>query len=270
MQSATMPDTQAAAGRGEGITRLQRSCGIPLYYQIFAFLRDNIIAGIIPTDTILPTEEELSDRFDVGRVTARRAVQELVGIGLVERRPRVGTRVIYNPVATQGQEGKDASNMLVTLDGETVRMIDYAIVEAAPNIASIMQLEPGQKIVRARRMRVFEGEPVALIDSILPERFAVHVPRDKLLRSHLHDLLSKAGLSCLRFEQSISSVAATPDLASMLKVDPRSPILCVERLIRSKDEGPVALTTTQFRADRVRLEFDSDGDFGRIAPKLVR
>lgn len=254
----------------KSVTSLQRSCGIPLYYQIFALLRDNIIAGIIPTGTILPTEEELSARYDVGRVTARRAVQELVGIGLVERRPRIGTRVIYDPVAAQGEDGKDASNMLVTLDRETVRMIDYAIIDPSPKIASTMQLEPGQKIVRARRMRVFGGEPVALVDSILPQRFAVHVSRDKLLRSHLHVLLNKAGLSDLRFEQSISSVAATPDLASMLKVDARSPILCVERLIRSTDTRPVALTITHFRADRVRLEFDSNGDFGSIAPKLVR
>ena len=43
----------------------------------------------------MPTEQRLCEQHEVSRITARRALEELAQHGLVERRRRIGTRVVY-------------------------------------------------------------------------------------------------------------------------------------------------------------------------------
>jgi len=52
-----------------------------------------IVAGEIAAGTVLPTENELSMRYHVSRTALREAMKVLTAKGLMESRPRVGTRV---------------------------------------------------------------------------------------------------------------------------------------------------------------------------------
>lgn len=52
-----------------------------------------IVAGEIATGTVLPTENDLSARYHVSRTALREAMKVLTAKGLMESRPRVGTRV---------------------------------------------------------------------------------------------------------------------------------------------------------------------------------
>lgn len=51
-----------------------------------------------PPGALIPGEEALAREFGAARATVNRALQELAGAGLVERRRRAGTRVVLNPV----------------------------------------------------------------------------------------------------------------------------------------------------------------------------
>lgn len=52
-----------------------------------------IVAGEIAVGTVLPTESELSAHYHVSRTALREAMKVLTAKGLMESRPRVGTRV---------------------------------------------------------------------------------------------------------------------------------------------------------------------------------
>lgn len=67
---------------------------------IFAELRKRITTGLWPIESNIPTEGELTVEFQCSRGTVGRAVMRLVQEGLVERKPRAGTRVVRNTVAT--------------------------------------------------------------------------------------------------------------------------------------------------------------------------
>ena len=51
----------------------------PLYQQVLDLLKSDIEQGTYPVDSQIPTELELSKMYGVGRVTVRRAIEELVG-----------------------------------------------------------------------------------------------------------------------------------------------------------------------------------------------
>ena len=56
---------------------------VPLYHQLYSVLRESILDGTIPYDAQMPTEQQLAATFDVSRITAKRAMDELAGEGPV-------------------------------------------------------------------------------------------------------------------------------------------------------------------------------------------
>lgn len=57
----------------------------PLYQTILLDLKEEILSGKLQADEQLPTEKELSDRYQVSRITSKRALNELEQAGLIYR-----------------------------------------------------------------------------------------------------------------------------------------------------------------------------------------
>jgi GntR family transcriptional regulator len=64
---------------------------LPLYHQVEENLRRDIANRLYQPDQPIPTEIALQKKYDVSRETVRRAVNNLVLAGLVEKRKGVGT-----------------------------------------------------------------------------------------------------------------------------------------------------------------------------------
>ena len=65
----------------------------PAYHQLNDRLRRLAMSGDLAPGARFPTERELAARFGVSRVTANKALSQLVVEGLLEFRPGVGTFV---------------------------------------------------------------------------------------------------------------------------------------------------------------------------------
>ena len=66
----------------------------PLYLQVVRALKDEIVSGVYPVGSQLPTEEELCERFSVSRYTVREALRRLREDNLVASRQGAGTIVV--------------------------------------------------------------------------------------------------------------------------------------------------------------------------------
>jgi GntR family transcriptional regulator len=68
---------------------VRKTNGVPLYVQVREILRGEY--SLLPPRTAIPTELELIERFGVSRITLRKAVDDLVVDGLLERHQGRGT-----------------------------------------------------------------------------------------------------------------------------------------------------------------------------------
>src|SRR5260370_9610510 len=89
------------------------------YHEIMRVIADDIASGRVKVGERLPTEEELGVIHQAGRHTIREATRGLGELGMVERRPRGGTRVISaEPVISYrwlpASSGEIATNMKAT------------------------------------------------------------------------------------------------------------------------------------------------------------
>lgn len=74
--------------------RERRSTGRRLHGAIAHRLGTDIVSGVYPPGTVLSSEVEFSEALQVSRGAFREAMQVLAAKGLVESRPKTGTRVL--------------------------------------------------------------------------------------------------------------------------------------------------------------------------------
>src|SRR5210317_1261994 len=74
---------------------LKQDSPTPLYYRLYSMLKNAILDGTIDKGAQMPTEQQLAETFEVSRITAKRAMDELAAEELVERRRGKGTHVTY-------------------------------------------------------------------------------------------------------------------------------------------------------------------------------
>ena len=67
--------------------------GIPLYLQVKQILMDGVRGGKFKPGDAIPSERELAEKFELNRLTVRRAVDELVNEGYLARKRGSGTYV---------------------------------------------------------------------------------------------------------------------------------------------------------------------------------
>jgi GntR family transcriptional regulator len=238
--------------------KVQRKAALPLYHQIYTSLRDDILSGALPFGASVPTEFEIANRFGVSRITARRAMQELSMSGLVERRRRVGTRVIHKPRRAVDTPTRTIDS-LIAFGRETVAtLIEYGLVPAPPEVAEALEIAPGHRILRALRLRSARGEPLGLIESVLPAEASTDVSAERLSQSPLLEILKASGYSIVAGQQVIAATGASLAVAAELGLEPQAPVLRVERVLRTNGGKPIARTVAHYRGDRYRLALDLD------------
>ncbi len=76
---------------------LDKQHPIPIYLQLKEMLQNQIEQGIYHSHQKLPSERDLCQYYNLSRMTARRALKELVNEGLVYTRVGKGTFVSYKP-----------------------------------------------------------------------------------------------------------------------------------------------------------------------------
>ncbi len=80
---------------------IDRDSPVPQYFQLQTWLIEQIEQGTFKPNDRIPTEEALVQMTGLARATVRQAVQNLVNMGYLSRRRRLGTFVINRDVAAE-------------------------------------------------------------------------------------------------------------------------------------------------------------------------
>jgi GntR family transcriptional regulator len=233
-----------------------RQSHVPLYIQIDEELRSTIRSGELSPLSQVPSEVELAERFGVSRMTARKALDRLVGDGILFRQPGKGTfvaapKIVHGP---SQQLSFSAAMRSLGLSIET-RVLDAGSAPAPGGIGLEFGLPRGTRVVFLRRLRVVEGEPAAIHLSYLPPRFAPILDRD--LTGSLTELMASLGAEVEEARDTIEAVLARGDDARLLGVASGSPLVRILGLAYSSSLEPLRYTEALYRGDRFRFGVDT-------------
>lgn len=236
---------------------------LPKYHQIYLVLREQLEEGRF--DAGLPGEFALMEEFGVARVTVRRALELLSSEGLISREPGRGTRPVKPTSATvgRGEPGADRANLhgllenLVTMGLRTsVRVIEVSTITAPTAVAQALQLQSGDTVQKAVRVRSTKAGPLSHITTYVPAEVARKFGRRELARKPILMLLEESGVKVGRAHQTISARLADASLAEHLEIAIGTALLAVRRLIYDVNERPVQWLHGFYRPDRYTYELE--------------
>jgi GntR family transcriptional regulator len=248
-------DQPPSAAKVNGVAK---GLPVPLYHQIYLILRDEIISGQRAFGSIVPTEQELSRIYGVSRITTRRALDELAQNRLVARKRRVGTRVVFQPLSPpfQGNINQAVESLRIIGRKTKAKLVELNEEDPEPAIKVSLALKPGEKVIRAVRVRWLDDLPLGRVISYVPARLGIAFTRAELEAVPIIELLEQGGVKFGAAEQTVSANAADAALASVLDIDIRAPILTVARTLFNTAGEVVLFTLSQMRADRYHLRLD--------------
>lgn len=226
---------------------------LPQYRQIELALRDRVAS--MPPGERLPSDEELCREFGVSRMTARNAMQRLAEDGLVERIPGRGTFTVAPPSHRHADRLMAFSHEMERLGRvASSRLLGREIRPSSASEAPSLGLRVTEPVVVVRRLRLADGEPVALETAVLVRRTADVVMGAELETGSLHEALGRAGFHLRRGNATISSEAAGPEDVRLLGVRAGTPLLVERRVILDVQGRPVEATESRYPGDRYALD----------------
>jgi len=238
-------------------SQLDRGSAQPLYLQLEILLRKQIEAGLLSPGERVSSEHELSSDHGISRMTARRALDTLVMEGLLFRRPGKGTYV-SDKVQWPGATIFSFSTAMASQGLAVItRVVELTLASPTASVARDLGVGAGEQIVRMTRLRLVEGEPVALHTSYMGREYYPAILRADLVTTPLNQTMEAiSGRRFVNSRDSIEVTLAQPEEAELLHVARGAPLLLVRGLVFS-DRGRVERATKSlFRGDRFRFTIE--------------
>jgi len=240
----------------------------PLYHQIYLILRDKIIGGVYEPQELIPTELEIATLFGVSRITAKRALDDLAADGLVTRQRGRGTQVASRPPALPIKASVEGllENLLAMGLQTEVKLLDFAYMPAADEVARILGVPAGEMVQRAVRVRRLEAEPFSHLTTFVPAAIGRSFDASDLASTPLLVLLERCGVVLSRAQQTIAACLAEPAVAAALECAIGSALLKITRVVFDQNDRAVELIIGLYRPDRYQYQMNLSRVQGETAP----
>jgi GntR family transcriptional regulator len=146
----------------------------PRYQDVADILMDEIADGAFPIGSMLPTELELCQRFEVSRYTVREALRRLEEMGLVARRQGSGTVVQATNPGTGYVQTLNTLAQLLQYPPETRLYVkETKLLKADRRNARLLHSPAGQEWFRISGVRRVHssGQPICWSDIYVAPEF---------------------------------------------------------------------------------------------------
>src|SRR4029077_5180648 len=205
----------------------------------------------------IPSERQLSLDLKVSRLTIRAALDELVRDGYLDRRHGSGTYVT---------EPKIAQPLTLTSFSEDMRRrgmvpgsrtLELATTLAGARLAHRLQVSPSERLVRVKRLRLADAQPMAMGVLHIPEALVPGLPKAHPEDRSFYDLLGERhGIVIASGTQSIEPTVTNEEESEVLGVPLHTPAFLFERTTVSESGRIVEFVRSIYRGDRYRLVAD--------------
>jgi len=205
----------------------------------------------------IPSERQLTQDLGVSRLTIRAALDELVRDGYLDRRHGSGTYVT---------EPKIAQPLTLTSFSEDMRRrgmvpgsrtLELATTSAGARLAHRLQVSPAERLVRVKRLRLADAQPMAMEVLHIPEALVPGLTKADLEDRSFYDLLGERyGIVIVSGTQSIEPTVTNEEESEVLGVPLHTPAFLFERTTVSESGRIVEFVRSIYRGDRYRLVAD--------------
>ena len=226
----------------------------PLYRQLLDEIRSGIERGVYEPGEKLLTELEMAKKYGVSVVTARKATDELVRVGLVEKRRGKGTFVAgrkYSRDYTKILGFGEACRMQGLEPGS--KLLARSVKEPTHKIREKLNLpDDATEVVYVSRLRYVNGEPIAIEENCFSMNYAFLLT-ENLDGSLFEVLRNRTGTEIRASRKTIEICRANAEESHLLEVKKRQPLLLVKSVAYGDDNAPIYCGTQIINGELYKL-----------------
>jgi GntR family transcriptional regulator len=218
---------------GPAPPEILRGSGATVYGQIEDWLAEAIGAGRLAPGDRMPAEQDLAEWFGVSRMTLRQALSKLARRGLVTRTVgrQGGTFVAERKLEQDRTTLAGFSEQLRRHGMQPGARVLFATQRpAGPVSAAALGLSEGDPVHEVRRVRLGDGRPIVLEQSLFPAAMFPGLLQCRLDGSLYELLETRYGQRPHRARESLEPVTAGVREAEALEVAEGAPLMLVERV----------------------------------------
>jgi len=232
---------------------VDRSSTVPMYFQISRQIEEAVDRGDLTPGERLPNEIEFAQALAISRPTIRQALDDLVDKGLLTRKRGVGTQVsnaevrrqvaltsLYDDLSAAGRKPQTQ-----------VLRLDPACVDR--HAARALGLPADAALVHCERLRLADGQPLAILRNWLPARFH-DITVEDLEECGLYQLLGQRNGRPAVARQRITATSAGATEARLLATKAHAPLISMQRTAFDSAGLAVEFADNLYRADLYAIE----------------
>ncbi|MGL4372997.1 MAG: GntR family transcriptional regulator, partial [Turicibacter sp.] len=162
---------------------------IPAYIKVKQLIEAEIIK-LVP-NAMIKSERDLAKECEVSRMTARKAIDELIKEGKLYRKDKVGTFVADNKLHEPIAELVGFTSEIISKGMRPLtKVVSYEIMEADERIAAHLEIKPKDKVHRLLRLRMADDRPMTLENTYIPLSVIKELPHS-VIHSSIYAFLDE-------------------------------------------------------------------------------
>jgi len=202
----------------------------PLYQQVYDVLVARLVDSYWKPSEALPSEYALAEELGVSQGTVRKALNQMVGENLLERKQGKGTFVAEHTQENSllrffrfrepGGENLSPETKLISVERRT----------ATARERKLLKLKAKSLVIEMTRVRSLNNEPTILEKVIQPLSVFPNLDKEKEIPNFLYALYQeKYGISISEVHEEIRATVLNNKQAKLLKLPNKTPALLIER-----------------------------------------
>lgn len=191
-------------------------------------IKSDILSGKYPVGSLLPTESELEELFDVSKITVRRAIEILADEELLEKKSGKGTTVLsnrpYNKLSKAGTFTEYLHESGLDIVKKNLQLENVQLEKGSPAYECL-----GETAVKFSRLYLLDNQPYIYFNYYLPKELS-DVSIEKFSQESLYRILDQHQIEIFKFEDSFQIVELTSKQQALLKTEEK---MAMKRIRRS-------------------------------------
>nr|WP_253957873.1 GntR family transcriptional regulator [Metabacillus halosaccharovorans] len=228
-----------------------------MYYQLEEQIKKTIETEELQPGDALPSERELSESYQISRMTVRQAITNLVNKGYLFREKGKGTFVSSQKFEqnlqglTSFTEDMKARNLV-----PGSKLLHFEIYPADKDIRATLSLKDEELIYKIKRLRLANNEPIAVETSYLPVNLVPGLTPDILASSLYTYIENELELTIGHASQTVEAAIVDAEDQQHLNIHKDVPVLLIQRETFLENGTPLELVRSSYRADRYKFKID--------------
>jgi GntR family transcriptional regulator len=228
---------------------------VPLYRQIEEILKEEIKKGVLRPHSKVWSERIISETFSVSRLTARKAIGNLVQEGYLFTTKGKGTFVSDLKISLPVVKLKNFFDEMQEI-GRTPQsvVLGYEEFEADPRMAGELDVAEGTPLFRIKRVMSADDVPYSVETKCIVAQKCKVLTEVSDREDEVLDFISGRCHQCVtKFDVFVEATVVCESEAALLGLKPGSPALCIRKYAYDAGREKISYIKSIYRGDLYRL-----------------